>query len=67
MSADAHMQGGGFMGRSWGVLDFAGGDVVHISSGAMLHKGSCLCRPRSCLSWELAGAGQCSPQSSTDT
>ena len=24
--------GGGFM-TSWGVLDFAGGDVVHISSG----------------------------------
>jgi Amt family ammonium transporter len=29
----AHWEwGGGFMG-SWGVLDFAGGDVVHISSG----------------------------------
>ena len=29
----AHWEwGGGFMG-AWGVLDFAGGDVVHISSG----------------------------------
>ena len=29
----AHWEwGGGFMGK-WGVLDFAGGDVVHISSG----------------------------------
>ena len=29
----AHFEwGGGFMSK-WGVLDFAGGDVVHISSG----------------------------------
>ena len=31
----AHWEwGGGFMG-AWGVLDFAGGDVVHISSGLL--------------------------------
>ena len=30
----AHMVwGGGFLGKTLGVLDFAGGDVVHISSG----------------------------------
>lgn len=67
MSADTQMQGGGFMGREWGVLDFAGGDVVHISSGAMLEKGSCLLSPAPLpvVGASLGSAAQ--PTSSTDT
>ena len=42
----AHWEwGGGFMG-AWGVLDFAGGDVVHISSGVSGLVGSVILGPR---------------------
>lgn len=42
----AHWEwGGGFMG-AWGVLDFAGGDVVHISSGVSGLVGAVILGPR---------------------
>ena len=55
------------MGREWGVLDFAGGDVVHISSGAMLEKGSCLLSPASLPAVGASRGSAALPTSSTDT
>ena len=62
MSADTQMQGGGFMGRSWGVLDFAVVTLCTSLQVLCLKRAHVCCRPRPCLWWEPAGARQRSPQ-----